>query len=235
MFRSAAIAAAATLALGAYNPAQATATANIQTAWAVYLEGLNDAAGVFTAGIPGISVTTTGDAHDGGGWWGNYLSLNQSVDNGAQSFDIAASGSLVIANSDPGNIGKTIYVREDTSGAWMSFMLGIDFPGLESASATASVTSPHIESTVQCSTGGGPGMCENTPTSSFLSDFSEETYGLPILSVGQVSVMDYVSFIHADLLGDPPASVPEPAFPWGFPLLLGAVALPYVRFGRGLG
>ena len=163
------------------------------------------------------------------GWWGNYLTLDQSVDNGARSFDVAASGSLTITNTDPANIGKTINLREDTSGAWLWFMLGIDYPGLESASAIASVTSPHIESTVQCSTGADPGMCENTPTSSYLSDFSEETWGVPILAVGQVYVMDYSSSIHADLVGDPPPSVPEPAFPWGWPMLLGAVALPYVR------
>jgi hypothetical protein len=159
--------------------------------------------------------------------------MKQSVDNGSQSFDASANGSLTISNSDPANSGKTLLIREDASGAY-PFLLGVTYAGLESASAVGSVTAPHQDSMVQCGTGNDPGVCDCTPDGCELSDYSEASWGITIPDVGDISTIAYSSFIHADLTGDPP-SVPEPAFPWGLPLLLGTLAIPYLRMWKRLG
>jgi len=231
MFRSATLASAATLALAAYNPASATAIANVQTLWAVYLTGTIDAGGVFTEGTPGISVAATGDASFNGAWWGNTLAVKQSVDNGSQSFDVSAAGALEITNNDPANVGKFLNIRQDDSSGWV-MLLNVGYPGLESASAIGSVTVPYYESTLQCATGGDAGACDCNPTSCEEADFAEQIYDVPITGLGSILTIDYLSTIHVDLVGDPP--VPEPRFPWGWPLLLGTIMLPYVRFGRGM-
>jgi hypothetical protein len=231
MFRSAALASAATLALAAYNPASATAVADVQTLWAVYLTGTSDADGVFTLGTPGISATATGDASFNGDWWGNVLTVKQSVENSSQSFDASAVGSLEITNSDPANIGRSLNIRQDASNGWV-MLLNVDYPGLESASAIGSVTVPYYESVLQCGTGNDPGACDCTPYSCEEADFAESDYAVPITGIGSILTIDYLSTIHVSLVGDPP--VPEPSFPWGWPLLLGTLMLPYARLGRKL-
>lgn len=232
MLKSAALAAVGAAALWAPIPARATATVDIQTLWAVYLDGMTDAAGGFTRGAPGITVSMSGDASYNGAWWGNILSLNQSVDNGSQSFDLAATGSLEISNSDPANAGKMLNVRQDVSAANL-LLLGVTYPGLESAAAMANVTASRQESDVQCATGNNAGACGCTPSGCGLSDYYEITFGLAIPGVGDLTRIDYAATVHADLTGDPP-SVPEPSFPWGLPMLLGTIMLPYVGFWRRL-
>lgn len=231
MLRPAALAAAATLALAVHQPASATAVADISTLWAVYLDGMTDAAGTFTRAIPGISVEPMGDASYNGAWWGNILSLQRSVDNGSAVFDVSAAGGLTITNSDVGNIGSYINARADASGA-RPLLLSVTYPGLESVSAIGSVTATGQDSVVQCAT-DSPGACVCAPECA-LSDYSESNFAIPILGLGEVYRMDYASYIHAELTGDPPSDLPEPVFPWGFPMLLGALGLPYVRFWRGV-
>lgn len=229
MLRSAALATAATLALAVHHPASATAVADVSTLWAVYMDGITDALGSFTAGIPGISVAMTGDASYNGAWWGNILTLQRSVDDGFATFDVAAAGGLTISNADPANIGGYINVREDVSGA-RPLLLSVSYPGLESASAIGSVTATGQDSMVQCAT-DSPGACVCAPDCG-LSDYSEANFAIPILSVGDIYRIDYSSSIHVALTGDPPAALPEPPVSWGFPLLIATMVLSYVRHWR---
>jgi hypothetical protein len=218
--------------------AKATAAVDVQTIWAVTLDGTSDASGVFSRDLSGISLIGTGDVTTfGNSQGGHNLEMIQSLANGTASYDAAASGSLEIVNSDPANVGKHILAREDMSGGF-DLTATVNYPAVESAFAVGTVTSSDgFSSTVPCGTSGAPGVCtcsgDPTASSCGIGDYIENPLFLAITGVGDVLTLGYNSTIHADLTADPP-SVPEPNFPWGFPLLIGAIMLPYVRFGRGL-
>jgi hypothetical protein len=121
--------------------ASATATVDVQTIWAVTLDGTSDASGAFSRDLSGISLIGTGDVTTfGNSQGGHNLELIQSLANGTASYDVSASGSLEIVNNDPANVGKHIFAREAVSGG-DDLTATVNYPAVESAFAVGTVTS----------------------------------------------------------------------------------------------
>jgi hypothetical protein len=233
MLRSALLAGA--LALTAPLPAHAGAFVHIQTLWAVALDGMEVGGGPFQP-LSGITVTPFGDAMSNGpGLSVNQLRLDQTLAGGSASYDVTASGGIRITNSNPANAGGILFARVD-AGAGYIFSIGVDDPALESVSVLSAITATYQDSRVPCATIAGLAgvcICSGTSTNCYTTDYAESLAGLVIPNVGDFLELDFATSIHADLVADP-VGVPEPGAPWGVPMLLGALILPYVRQWRKL-
>jgi hypothetical protein len=187
--------------------------------------------------LSGISVTPFGDADGfGPGFTVNQLSLDQVLADGSASYDVSSSGGIRITNSNPANAGGTLFARVD-AGAGYIFSIGVDFPALESVSVLSNITATYQDSRVPCSTIAGQAgscICSGTSTNCVTTDYAESQVGLIIPDVGDFVELDFATSIHADLVADPPVGVPEPGLPWGLPMLLGTLILPYAREWRKL-
>jgi hypothetical protein len=207
MLRTLALAGASALSLLVPSAARASAFADIQAIWEVHFDGLllNNA----TQPVTGLTITPYGDASYADGVASNALALNRTLADGTATYTASASGGIRIQNTNIQHVGGAIELRFDASGG-RPFLTTVDYPSIESVSATSSVTSTFLDSVVQCSTSGDPGVCECVPGQCFLSDFSELTWWVDIPALGDTLDLSFASSITATMVADPPP-LPEPS------------------------
>jgi hypothetical protein len=209
MLRTLALAGACALAsLVPSAAARASAFADISAIWQVNFDGLllNNT----TQPISGLTITPYGDATYADGVARNTLTLNRTLADGSATYTASASGGIRIQNTNIQHVGGAIELRIDASGG-RPFLTGVDYPDVESVNATSEAfAAGFIDSIVQCSTSGNPGVCECVDGRCFLSDFSEMTQYVDIPALGDTLDLSFSSFISTSLTADPLPALPEP-------------------------
>lgn len=230
MFKTLVLAGASALSLLVPSAARASAFADISAIWQVNFDGLN--INDSNQPVSGLTITPYGNASYSNGVASNILTLNRTLADGSATYTASASGGIRIQNTNIQHVGGSIVLRVDASGG-RPFLTHVDYPNLESVSATSEAFAiGFIDSVVQCNTSGDPGVCECVDGQCFLDDFSEEVRFVDIPALGDTLDLSFSSLITASLNADPPPALPEPSSALVFLVGLWAVFVSYVRLSN---